>query len=331
MKIYPRNAILVAMIVASATTFAACGSGTVGSGQSGGSAGNKNLWLIPGTQNEPFYISMQCGAQDEAKALGYQLHTQAPESFDPQKQTPIVTAAINDKPAGLLIAPTDVSAMAGPERQAKNAGIKVVEVDTALQDDSIAESHISSDNIAGGKKAADTLGELLAGRSGSVLALDTIAGTSTTNQRAQGFADEIKAKFKNLKVLQPQFTNNEPTVAAQKVNAALSSTPDLVGIFATNLNSGQGAATALSNARKAGQVQLVGFDASPNEVNDLRAGKFQALIAQDPATIGKEGVDQAVAATTGKPVQAKISTDLIAITSKDMDSQQRYFYRSQCS
>ena len=325
------NAILVGLVVASATALVACGGGTVGSGSGGSAAGNNDLWLIPGTQNEPFYISLQCGAQDEAKKLGYQLHTQAPASFAPQQQTPIVTAAINDRPAGLLIAPTDATAMAGPERQATSAGIKVIEVDTSLQDGSIAQSHVSSDNIAGGKKAADTLGQLLAGKSGSVLVLDTIAGTSTTNQRVQGFTDEIKAKFANLKVLQPQFTNNEPPVATQKVNAALSSTPDLVGIFATNLNSGQGAATALGNSGKAGQVQLVGFDASPNEVNDLRAGKFQALIAQDPATIGRDGVDQAVAAITGKPVTPKIATELIAIAGTDMDSKQRYFYKSQCS
>jgi ribose transport system substrate-binding protein len=211
-------------------------------------------------------------------------------------------------------------------QQLKNAGTKIVEVDTSLKDTSIALSAISSDNTQGGKLAADTLGQLVNGKSGSVLALDTKAGTSTTDQRAQGFAAEIKAKYPNLKLLTTVFTNNDPAVAAQKVTAAIASTPDLVGIFATNLNTGQGAATGLGNAHKAGQIQLVGFDASPNEVTDLRNGQFQALIAQEPGTIGKDGVDQVVNAINGKPVTQTIPTDLVSITQANMDSNQKFFY-----
>jgi ribose transport system substrate-binding protein len=269
---------------------------------------------------------MECGAKAEATKLGYTLDFKAPAKFDAGLQNPIITAEVNDKPAGALIVPDSDTASAGPMRQLKNAGTKIVEVDTSLKDSSIALSSISSDNTQGGTLAADTLGKLLNGKSGSVLALDTVAGTSTTDQRAQGFAAEIKAKYPNLKLLTTEFTNNDPAVAAQKVTAAIASTPDLVGIFATNLNTGQGAATGLGNAHKAGQIQLVGFDASPNEVTDLRSGQFQALIAQEPGTIGKDGVDQVVNAITGKPVTKTIPTDLVSITQANMDSNQQFFY-----
>jgi len=55
-----------------------------------------------------------------------------------------------------------------------------------------------------------------------------------------------------------------------------------------------------------------------------------ALIAQDPATIGRQGVDQVVAAIEGRPVQREIQTDLIAITQADMDSKSQYFYKTAC-
>ncbi|HTI24147.1 MAG TPA: substrate-binding domain-containing protein, partial [Kutzneria sp.] len=126
----------------------ACG-GQVG--QTGGSSGsssadNKSLALIPGVSAEPFYISMQCGAEAEAKAKGYTLKTQAPQKFNPADQTPIVTGILANKPAAVLIAPTDDKALAGPMKQLKDASIKVIEVDTSLQDTSIAESSISSNN-----------------------------------------------------------------------------------------------------------------------------------------------------------------------------------------
>lgn len=330
MRITRRAAAATVAVVGAAMVLAACGSGTVGgsSGSSNGPAANnnKNLALVAGVDNEPFYYTMECGAKAEATKLGYSLDFKAPAKFDAGLQNPIITAEVNDKPAGALIVPDSDTASQGPMQQLKNAGTKIVEVDTSLKDTSVSLSSISSNNTEGGTLAADTLGKLLNGKSGSVIALDTIAGTSTTDQRAAGFVAEIKAKYPNLKVLETQFTNNDPAVSAQKVTAAIASTPDLVGIFATNLNTGQGAATGLGNAHKSGQIQLVGFDASPNEVTDLRDGQFQALIAQEPGTIGKDGVDQVVNAITGKPVTKNIPTDLVSITKDNMDANQQYFY-----
>ncbi len=210
-------------------------------------------------------------------------------------------------------------------------GTVVVEVDTALKDTSIAISTITSNNEQGGRLAAETLSKLAAGKSGTVLVLDTKAGTSTTAARAKGFEDELKAKYPNLKSVGVQFTDNEPDQAASKVTAALAAHQDLIGVFATNLNTGEGAATGLRNAGKSGQVNLVGFDASPQEVEGLKAGEFQALIAQDPATIGKEGVKAAVNKLENKgEVKRNIEAPLIAITKDNMSANEKYFYKTKC-
>ncbi|MFD5829089.1 ABC transporter substrate-binding protein [Lentzea sp. NPDC060358] len=319
-----------AVAVSAAFLLAACGGGgQIGDSNSGNTAANKKLVLIPGITAEPFYISMQCGFTEAAKAAGYEVDTQAPAKFDAAQQTPIVTGILASKPAAVLIAPTDDKAMAGPMKQLKDAGIKVVEVDTKLQDTSIALSSISSNNEQGGKLAAETLNKLAAGKSGSVLVLNTKAGTSTTDARAKGFEEAIKA-FPNLKYIGQQYTDNEPATAASKVTATLAANPDLIGVFATNLNTGEGAATGLRNAGKTGTVNLVGFDASPKQVEDLKAGTVQALIAQDPATIGKQGVEQAIAAIEGKENKRNIETDLVAITKDDAQANEKYFYKQSC-
>ncbi|MET0136101.1 MAG: ABC transporter substrate-binding protein [Kibdelosporangium sp.] len=325
---------LTGVMVAAGALLAGCG-GTIGENNaapSGGGAApaNKNLELVVGVKNEPFYISMQCGAEAAAKEAGYTLNTQAPDKFDPTLQGPIVTALGAKKPAALLIAPTDDKTMAPQMKQIKDMGVKMIEVDTALQDTSVAESSISSDNAEGGTLAAQTMAKLTSGKTGSVLVLDTKPGTSTTAARAKGFEEELKKSAPNLKSIGIQFTDNEPAVAAQKVTAAVSSTPDLIGVFATNLNSGEGAATGLRSAGKVGQVQLVGFDASPSEVEGLKNGAFQALIAQDPATIGKAGVQQAINALEGKSVQRNISAPLIALTKDDMSAKAEFFYKTKC-
>lgn len=326
-----RTVTRLAGVCAAAVLLAACGTGQVGEdgGDNAPDPGNTKLALVPGVQNEPFYISMQCGAEEQARAEGYTVDTNAPAKFDATLQEPIVTGLAADEPAALLVAPTDDVAMTEPIRQVKNLGVTVVEVDTALQDTSLAVSTVTSNNEKGGRLAAQTLAELAGDKKGSVLVLDTIAGTSTTNARAEGFADELK-KYPNLRTGEAEFTQNEPDQAAAKVTAALASTPDLIGIFATNLNTGEGAATGLRNANKIGAVNLVGFDASPSEVEGLRTGEFQALIAQDPATIGKEGVKQAIASLKGEKVERNIDAPLIAITQDNMAENEKYFYRTKC-
>jgi ribose transport system substrate-binding protein len=321
-------------VLAAGALLAACG-GKIGENNTpattpAGGASNKHLELVVGVKNEPFYISMQCGAEAAAKAAGYTLTTQAPDKFDPTLQGPIVTALGAKKPAALLIAPTDDKTMAPQMQQIKDMGVKIIEVDTALQDTSVAASSISSDNTQGGLLAAQTMATLTNGKSGSVLVLDTKAGTSTTDARAKGFEAELKKSSPNLKSIGIQFTDNEPAVAAQKVTAAISSTPDLISVFATNLNTGEGAATGLRSAGKVGQVQLVGFDASPSEVEGLKNGAFQALIAQDPATIGKTGVEQAINAIEGKPTQRTISAPLVALTKDNMTNKTEFFYKTKC-
>lgn len=321
-----------AVVAALAVLAAGCGGGTIGEGSGGGgdaaAPANKNLVLMPGVKAEPFYISMECGAQEEAARLGYQLTTQAPDRFEAALQTPIVTGVLATRPAGVLIAPTDDVALANPMTQLKSAAIQVVEVDTRLQDESVALSTVSSNNEQGGALAAQTVAQLV-GEQGKVMVLNTKAGTSTTDARARGFEQEI-AKYPGITYLGQEYTDNEPSVAAQKVSAKLSSDPDLAAVFATNLNSGEGAATGLRNAGRTEQVRLVGFDASPNQVEDLRAGEVSALIAQDPATIGRQGVQQVVAAIEGKPVEREIQTDLVAITQADMEANSQYFYRTEC-
>lgn len=328
-----RTLVAVGALASAAALLTACGSGTVGQTGSGSSSsapsGSKKLAYVAGVAAEPFYISLQCGAQAEAKKLGYDLTSQAPQQFDAPLQTQLVNALAADPPAALLIAPTDDTAMLAPIQQVKARGAKIIEVDTALKDTSVAESSISSDNAQGGKLAAQTMAKLAGGKSGSVLVLDTKAGTSTTAARAKGFEDELK-NTPNLKSVGVQFTDNDPAQAASKVTAALASTPDLIGVFATNLNTGEGAATGLRNGGKVGAVNLIGFDASPSEVEGLKNGQYQALIAQDPAAIGTQGVDQAVAALEGKPVTRTLTAELHSITKDNMDANSQYFYKQSC-
>src|SRR6201985_2432621 len=286
-------------LAASGSAGAACGSSNNSSSSSSSSGGGKhyNMTLIAGVKGDEFYITMNCGAQAEAKKLGVSLNFQGPDQFDPSLQTPVVNAVAAKKPDAVLIAPTDSKAMFAPINQLKQNGSKIVLVDTTLDDSSIAESQIASDNLGGGKAAADTLSKLIGG-SGKVLVVNVKPGISTTDLRAQGFQQE--AKKLGLTYVGQQFDNNDPARAAAIVSAELAKTRYLRGIFATNLFSAEGSASGLRQAGKLGKVKIVGFDAGPKQVQDLKDGVVQALIAQKPATIGSDGVQPAYNPLSGQ-------------------------------
>ena len=317
--------------LALALALAACGGDDDGGGGAGSAEKQYKLTLIQGVKGDQFYVTMQCGAQEAARAAGATLDVAAPDEFDASLQTPVVNAVVAKKPDAILVAPTDTQAMIPPLTQAKQAGIKLVFVDTTTENGAeLAESEIASDNEEGGREAARTLAELTGGK-GSVLVINVKPGISTTDARAKGFEDEIK-KTPGLKYIGQEYSNDKPEIAASKATAALAAHPDLVGIFGTNLFSAEGAATGLRSAGATKKVKIVGFDAGPKQVEDLEQGIVQALIAQKPADIGRAGVEQAIAALKGEPVQKKIGTGFVVVTKENMNSPdvEPFLYKSSC-
>src|SRR4051794_32390586 len=83
-------------------TVAACGGDDSSSSSSGGGGKNSKLTLLAGVKGDEFYITMNCGAQAEAKKEGVSLDFQGPDQFDPSLQTPIVNAVAAKKPDAVL-------------------------------------------------------------------------------------------------------------------------------------------------------------------------------------------------------------------------------------
>ncbi|NJP89083.1 substrate-binding domain-containing protein [Nonomuraea sp. FMUSA5-5] len=305
-----------------------CGSG---GGDTGGGGDRIRVALVQGLAGEEFYETMACGARAKAKELGVDLDVQGPQKFDPTLQTPIVNSVVAGAPDALLIAPTDVKAMIAPLTQAKQQNIKIILVDTVVEDPTIGLSRISTDNLKGGAAAAEALSEQVGGK-GKVLVISTDPGVSTVDARIKGFADEIKASHPGLTYVGVQYSHNDVGEASRIMNAALAKDADLAGVFATNLNSATGAGTALQQAGKLGKVKMVGFDAGPAQVKQLKDGVVQALIAQLPADIGAKGVEQAVAAVKGQEVTPSIPTDATIVTAANVDRPevQKVLYKAGC-
>jgi ABC-type sugar transport system substrate-binding protein len=313
----------------SGSTSSSSSSSSSSSGSS--SAAGKTLDLVVGTKSDDFYVTMECGAEAEAKALGVNLTVNGPADFSASEQAPILNAVEVSKPNALIVAPTDTSALNPELSRIAGEGVKLVFVDTTTSDPSIAVSHITSNNILGGQIAAENLAKEIGGK-GTVAVIDVTPGISTTEARIQGFDQEIKAKYPGITVLSTQYDNDSTATASTEVTSDITAHPNLSGVFATNVLSAEGAATGVTHAGKAGKVKVATFDADPQQVAALKSNTIQLAIAQSPYLEGQDGVEQAVDALTGKPVTANIGTPLVAITSANVNSasSQKYIYKSSC-
>lgn len=325
-----KGAFTAVAMLATAAVVAACGSDDSGEQAAGGSAAggeSYTMTLISALKSDPFYLAMKCAAEAEAKAQGVTIDYQGSAEFNAAQQTPIVNAVTAKKPDAVLIAPADSKALFTPIKQMAADGIKVVLVDTTLDDPSMAISVIGSDNEKGGEAAGEAMGELLGGK-GKVMVVTNSPGISTTAARARGF--ETAAKAAGLEFVGVQYDDGEPAKAAPIINAELQRHPDLAGVFATNPYSAEGAETALQQAGKRGTIKLVTSDAEPNQVEDLEAGRVQALVAQRPAEMGKHAVTQALAALRGETVTETIGTDFTVVTQDNLAEQQDALYKPEC-
>ncbi len=218
--------------------------------------------LVPGLTTDAFYITMRKGAEAAAKAVGAEVVFQGAPDFNPVTQVPVLDAVIARKPDALLIAPTDKTQLVQPLKKAADAGIPVITVDTFIGtgnyqtgagDADFPLSYVASDNVLGGKIAARALAAAV-GDKGKVYVSNVKPGVSTTDQREEGFKEEMKS-HPGITVLQTQFNDDDANKAASQIQAVYARNPDLAGVFGANLFSAIGAGNGVQAGRSGGQGQ----------------------------------------------------------------------------
>ena len=294
-------------------------------------AAEHKVTYIQGLTGNPFYTTVACGGAAEAKKLGVQFSAQGPRQFDPALQTRVLNAVMAAHPDAIMISVDDPAAMVPGLLAAKQQGIKIVTIDGDTNRDDLAVTNIQSDNVKGGMLAGKQMAELLGGK-GEVMALNNAPGTDVSSERLDGFKEAIK-QFPGITFLGVQYSANQTAKAASLVSSTVAAHPRLAGVFAITTNNTEGAVTGVREARGTGRIKVVGFDTSDPIVDDIRKGLVDADVVQFPYGVGQIGLQSAVAALDGKPVDRQIRTPFTLATPKNIDTPevQHFVYKTHCS
>src|SRR6185369_4439643 len=159
----------------------------------------------------------------------------------------------------------------------------------------------ATDNLAGGKLAGTWLaGHLPQGATIGVL--QGRVGNPSLDDRVKGFKETLGNK---ATIVGEPATDCDQTKGLNAAQDILTAHPDVTAIYSACGPPALGALQAIKAAgKKPGQVVLVGFDASPDEVKAIIAGDEAGSVAQFPAKMGSLGIETAVAAAKGQPVSA---------------------------
>ena len=260
------------------------------------------------TLNNPFFVALKEGAEAKAAELGVTLMVMDSQD-DPAKEAVNLEDMIQEEVDAILVNPTDADAVVPSIMKANAKGIPVFTIDRGAAGGEVV-SHVASDNVAGGKMAAEFLLEMIGG-SGKVVELEGIAGTSAARDRGTGFNDVVGMNS-GVEVVARQTANFNRAEGLSVFENILQAQPDIAGVFAHNDEMILGAIEAARAAGREGIV-FVGFDAVDDAVAAVKDGSLAATVAQQPGKIGSLGVDTAYNFLKGESVSKNIPVDLALV------------------
>jgi len=313
-----------------ASLIAACGLffGCSSSNEEGDASSDKIVIAgIPKSTGGDFWETVESGAVEAAKELDIELKWEGTVTeTEIAEQTKIIENMINLGVDAIALAPLNNQAQRKPVQIAVDNDIPVVIFDSSI-DGNAHSSFVATDNSLGGSLGADYMAEQLNGK-GRVMVLRFVQGTASTTKRSEGFIET--AKKKGLEIVADPFSESgtlegSKSVAANTLERFIENGKlELDGIFAANLTSTLGVASALDDLKASGiaaDVAFVGFDSSKKLVQELQADKIDALVVQNPKRMGYLAIKTAYAAAKGEKLEPLVDTGVQVVTTERLENE----------
>src|SRR5580658_7415616 len=244
--------------------------------------------------SEPFFIAMRHELDSEAARHGVELSVVDGQS-NSAKQTADVEAAIASGANGIILAPTNVNALAPAVESVIKAGIPIVTIDRRVDNTSVSVPHVGADNVGGGRSMAQWAIEHFPNGAHIVL-ISGQPGSSSAIDRTQGIEAAFKSAGPQYKIVAEQSANwqrEQGLTVTQNILTSLGTQIPEV-ILCEDDDMALGALEALRASGISG-VKVLGFNATPEALARVRDGEMAATVEQSPARQARAALEQLVA------------------------------------
>ncbi|HUX22577.1 MAG TPA: substrate-binding domain-containing protein, partial [Spirochaetia bacterium] len=218
-------------------------------------------------------------------------------------QIRIIESVIKSRPDAIVLAASDVDRLVPVAQEIRAARIPLVTIDSFIRGD-LADTKIGTDNVSAGEKAGEAILSHV-GLGSRIAIMSYVQGSSTAIDREAGVRRVLEGK---VKVERTYYSSGESEIAYKQTRELLQSDVDLKGIVALNDPTTIGAAQALRDSGRAGDVALVGFDNSLTVLAFVESGVIRDTIVQRPFNMGYLGIKVALDLIKGRRANPFIDT-----------------------
>lgn len=273
------------------------------------------LAYVPTTMNNPFWSAMMGGITEKMEELGMDPSSQL-VTVDANSDQATMNNYVNDLIAqevdAIILAPMDCTAVTEALLACEEAGIPVINVDTAVDAVDKVVAVIASDNYKAGVLCAeDMMSKLEEGA--KVAVMNQPSGTACV-QREQGFIDTVGDYFEIVSTTDTEGDTAKTMTAAEDV---LTADDDLAAFFCINDMGALGCVQACAAAGKE-DILIYGVDGNPDFMGYVEDGSATASAAQQPSVIGASAVETAIATLNGEEVEHDQVVDVELITGENI-------------
>jgi ABC-type sugar transport system substrate-binding protein len=310
----------VAMAIALAAALSACGDDNDGDDGQAASGASKSeepvkLGLITKFPVD-FFLTMEEAAKqwDESTPEATVTTGTGESATDDAGQIDLIESMVTQGVKGIAITPTSPAVI--PARDAAvEQGVKVVLVDNDLPDWDNKSAVVSTDNFKGGQLAGQYIAEQL--DEGATLAvLEGVPGVPALDDRVKGMEDGLGSS--GIKVVGKAPTDCDQNKGVTAAADLLTANPDVDAIYGACGPPIVGAIQSIKRAgRKPADILVVGFDALPDEVEQIQSGQEDASVAQFPSKMGELGMETLLKAVKGEAVEPNVDTGTEIVTKEN--------------
>ncbi len=284
-----------------------------------------SIAVLPKGTNKERWKAIHAGAlkaSEELSAEGVKVNIlwKGNTAGDRDKQIQVVDTFTGQRLSGILVASLDESQFAGNIRFDRESDLPMVYIDTGLDADRPI-SYVATDNFQGGAIAAERIGQLTEGV-GNVILLRHRQGDTNSEAREAGFIEKIKSSFPSIRLISiDQYSGDSMRQADDTAEYLLNRYGRRVNaIFASSVVGTDSMLNALRNFNLAGQVYLVGYEASEASLAAIRTGEIQGLVMTNPYRMGYLGVTTLVDHIQGGNMPTMVDTGVTLVTMANIES-----------
>ena len=260
--------------------------------------------LITKTDTNPFFVKMKEGATAKAEELGIELKSYAGRiDGDSESQVAAIETCIADGAKGILLTASDTKGIVPAVKQARDAGILVIALDTPLEPIDAADATFATDNFKAGELigawAKATLGAEAANAKVALLDL-AVSQPSVGVLRDQGFLTGFGIDVKDVSKWgdedDPRIVGNDVTAGNEEggrtaMENLLQKDPGINVVYTINEPAAAGAYEALKSVGRENDVLIVSVDGGCPGVANVKDGVIGATSQQYPLLMASLGIE----------------------------------------